>query len=582
MWGAGLNVFAALEELAEQLFTTENNRAVCIYSHLLRFRQVTDYVEEDLLICAYYAARYKRIGEKRADFAWDMAVGHNNVQLRRIMERGISENHFHLYGSASSFHLIWIYFMNHVGSGMLLEFSKETEKSQRMIREHYKLGYAEESIAAKVLKAALIRVCIVYKIWGLELKQEDLGCIQRMLSKKVRIGDGDFRIEMDEGLDISIYCCQIQAMIDHIKDLALLRGLGELSDYALLGAGVSQACEGERYWFAGERKMMYETLADELADKTMSAIYYQWFYAYLVIKQNVRSELIQINNAVGFENFQIYSGRKNVYQDYKKMIISAVHGSLESGNIRCLEIRVSPKRSAVENEKMLRDIDNVIKKWQEPLQSTDYYFVFHFAKGKDDVLPERECFDGRRCRHYRKRKDLEVQANAVYHFREKYRQTAQKVLGIDACAQEIGCRPEVFAVVFRFLAEHVAEDVVGEVSVAQLKMTYHVGEDFLDVVDGLRAVDEAVQFLNLQCGDRIGHGTVLGIDVKKWYALKGNTILISQQDYLDNVVWLYHKLTEYVLQDYENLKEMLRQEFNFYFSQIYMVSEGGKDVIPDI
>ncbi len=55
---------------------------------------------------------------------------------------------------------------------------------------------------------------------------------------------------------------------------------------------------------------------------------------------------------------------------------------------------------------MLRDIDNVIKKWQEPLQSTDYYFVFHFAKGKDDVLPERECFDGRRCRHYRKRRYL--------------------------------------------------------------------------------------------------------------------------------------------------------------------------------
>ena len=135
--------------------------------------------------------------------------------------------------------------------------------------------------------------------------------------------------------------------------------------------------------------------------------------------------------------------------------------------------------------------------------------------------------------------------------------------------QEIGCRPEVFAVVFRFLAEHVTEEVVGAEKVPQLKMTYHVGEDFLDVVDGLRAVDEAIYFLNLQCGDRIGHGTVLGIDVKKWYALKQYTIVLPQQDYLDNVVWLYHKLIEYGLQKFDHLKEALLREFDFYFSQVY-------------
>ena len=55
-----LNVFAALEELAEQLLTTENNPPVCIYKHLLRFRSVTQQVEEDLLVCAYLAMRHKR------------------------------------------------------------------------------------------------------------------------------------------------------------------------------------------------------------------------------------------------------------------------------------------------------------------------------------------------------------------------------------------------------------------------------------------------------------------------------------------------------------------------------------------
>ena len=69
------------------------------------------------------------------------------------------------------------------------------------------------------------------------------------------------------------------------------------------------------------------------------------------------------------------------------------------------------------------------------------------------------------------------------------------MLGIDACSQEIGCRPEVFAPMFRFLSEHITSDLP-EAEVSQLKMTYHVGEDFLDVVDGLRAVDEAIHFLH--------------------------------------------------------------------------------------
>ena len=98
-------------------------------------------------------------------------------------------------------------------------------------------------------------------------------------------------------------------------------------------------------------------------------------------------------------------------------------------------------------------------------------------------------------------------------------------MGIDACSQEIGCRPEVFAPVYRFLSEHIAEEVPvtpHTPELKQLKKTFHVGEDFLDIVDGLRAVDEAVRFLNLQCGDRIGHGTVLGINVKKWYEFNAN------------------------------------------------------------
>mgnify|MGYP002460794905 CR=1 FL=1 len=51
--------------------------------------------------------------------------------------------------------------------------------------------------------------------------------------------------------------------------------------------------------------------------------------------------------------------------------------------------------------------------------------------------------------------------------------------------------------------------------------TFHVGEDFLDIVDGLRAIRESLIFLNLENRDRIGHALVLGTDVEKYYMKRG-------------------------------------------------------------
>ena len=105
---SGLNVFAALEELAEQVLIMEENEVLCKYSELLRFRNVTNYIEEDLLVCAFLVVRGRRYLEpgKHSNFGWDTIIRHNNVQLRGILQEGISENHFHLYGSAPVFHLV--------------------------------------------------------------------------------------------------------------------------------------------------------------------------------------------------------------------------------------------------------------------------------------------------------------------------------------------------------------------------------------------------------------------------------------------------------------------------------------------
>lgn len=100
--------------------------------------------------------------------------------------------------------------------------------------------------------------------------------------------------------------------------------------------------------------------------------------------------------------------------------------------------------------------------------------------------------------------------------------------------------------------------------------TYHAGEDFLDVIDGLRAIDEAIYFLNLDCGDRIGHAIALGINSEEWYEGKRYQVSITVQDYIDNLAWMYHAMLHYKIDEYPSLKAYLEEQFNHYFREVYL------------
>ena len=91
----------------------------------------------------------------------------------------------------------------------------------------------------------------------------------------------------------------------------------------------------------------------------------------------------------------------------------------------------------------------------------------------------------------------------------------------------------------------------------------------MDIADGLRAIDEAINFLNMDCGDRLGHALALGVDVEEWYQSKNYRILLPQQDYLDNLVWVYSRLTEFGIQGMDSLKDYIQKKYEDFFYEIY-------------
>ena len=138
------------------------------------------------------------------------------------------------------------------------------------------------------------------------------------------------------------------------------------------------------------------------------------------------------------------------------------------------------------------------------------------------VTPVR--YHGLRRRILRQGRDLLAISVSTPKFREL-------LTGVDAAANESHAPPEPFGPVFRMMRRG-----------GWVHATFHVGEDFEHLVSGIRTVVEAVKFLDLQSGDRIGHGTAVGIDPRHWLRCMGPRIMLRVQDHLDNLVFAHERL----------------------------------------
>ncbi len=324
----------------------------------------------------------------------------------------------------------------------------------------------------------------------------------------------------------------------------------------------------------GERWLLYQMFRKYYEKKKGYSEYMNLFYAYLVIKETIRAEMIQVNSTVGFSNFSYYELRKEDFIEdtvFEKYLLKlAVWDIMKSRNIRSLEARISPKMSPSQDAMGIRKNDRLMNLTED--EKKRMFYVFHFVKAPEK---QEEMESEILCRHYFLREQVRIQAQAFAKMRVDYPEEASRVLGIDACNAEIPCRPEVFAHAFRYLRNHTVQNGVEDYSSYRkiapvLGVTYHVGEDFLDIVDGLRAIDEVCRFLNFKCGDRLGHALVMGVNVREWYDSKDRRIFLTRQAYLDNIVWIYTKIREIGLIGYEDLLLHIEKEYLTLFHEIYL------------
>lgn len=550
-----LNVFDAMEDLAEQFLVFRDNEVKCRYQEFQRWRGITRCLGEDLPVCAFLARQSIDCGREWDYFYWPEVLGHTNTQLNAILKKGISENHFHLFGSAPVFQLIWVKLMNCVSYPGYREGLDRVDRTRRM--RLYPIGeYRQQaSLNSLVLQAAFIRALLFVYLTASDNEWRDVREHAAPILDKL----GSEQLILDVRMEIQIF-------VDMLVSTASRERYDAVDDYAQFG----NEEEHDNFIFSGERYLIYRMFFERSVKKDFPEDLLQLFYAYLLIKAEVRAEFVQINDTIGFENFAVYQKRKKHFlftdKDLRRMVQYAVGSCFRSGNMKMLEIRITPGENYLEDAKWIQKYDHIISDVMR-IPKEKYFYVYHVSKQKDRYRP-RSSTAVIPCRDDKLRRKVRTIGNGIMQLRELLPETGARVKGIDACSQEIGCRPEVFAVVFRRLQRHLSP--FSEIyQVHQLKQTYHVGEDFLDIVDGLRAVDEAVFFLNMRNGDRLGHATVLGIVPEEWYTVKHHIIMMNQQDYLDNLVWLYHKLIEFEIEDCEQLKSFILKEFTDVFREVY-------------
>lgn len=287
----------------------------------------------------------------------------------------------------------------------------------------------------------------------------------------------------------------------------------------------------------------------------------RWFHQYLLLKGVIHQFTVMQHSQVGFPQFQLItenSFRWGVESFYKRRFLQlAGNGAIKY--LGLLEGRFSPKENSTLNIMLISNIISGFKSARlenKLLEDCELILIAHFIKKKESK--EEKEFP---IRHRFLRKELKKKAVALAVTLNGNTNITQYIKGIDAAANEMEAGPEVFSHTFRYLKKHGINHC-----------TYHIGEDFRHLLTGLRTICEAIDFLELQTGDRLGHCTAAGISPQIWKARVGKTCILSQGEWLDNLVFVWDIIKESSNKNLQSSSLAIESNIAEYSYKIYRKS----------
>ncbi|SQD79583.1 amidohydrolase family protein [Moritella yayanosii] len=267
------------------------------------------------------------------------------------------------------------------------------------------------------------------------------------------------------------------------------------------------------------------------------------YLLYLQCMNCFRHLLVQRSNQYGFDQFQKFAdndGRSQIEKSYKARFFQ-LHGPKinDRPDLSTLEGRFAPKGEQSKNIDLITDILTGFLQYAgglKPLElATDINqlaekvsqfsrpnlrLVAHFIKQPWSVKDGGYHFESRR-------DDLDEKAFLLCEMLDAHPNLRAIITGIDAAANELESPPEVFAPVYRYCRSRGIRN-----------FTFHTGEDFEHLLSGIRSIYDSIKLLGLQDGDRIGHGTAIGIHPQLWLDAMPDKIYLKQAEWLNDLLFL--------------------------------------------
>lgn len=512
----------------------EGGYPVVRFEQLLRWRRLSLLVGEDLLSTAFMAGHFAYLDcDESRKLDWPDVLRHDDKDINTLLKQGVADVHSHFFASGNIFEINWINLMNRI-SGI-------TQMNEDEYLQFPDVGLKSNSRYYSYRNLVIAAAFLRYNLYKLLDSPNDEKIVDRLRESLYFLSDWPYCVLKQSSVQEAINAERFIAVKDNNRvaiDYALNRNYD--SPFGVL---------------CGERALLYRYFKGLFRYNRSLQIASPYFYLYLLIKSKIRKEFIETNGLKGFKNFQTYQKRKRIFVRkineqvrYNRYIVQSC---LAVSDNNYLESRIS-----------LGDVKTL---WKSNLEQSLFWdgkpvaafkdrlsVVVHFIKS--NYTPNEEV-EGE-VRFSKTRLKAKAAMNQLLRDVASSR-NVERVVGIDAAGDELQCRPEIFAHVFRYAR-----------SQGLCNQTCHVGEDFYDLVDGLRAIDECIRFMEFDKKCRLGHALALGINAKEYYRTRQFRMILPKQNYLDNLIWLYQTIRRYDVAVPQSLLLFIEEKAYGLYSQL--------------
>lgn len=517
------NIFYVVLNYANSCINFDNEIPRVKLSKMFHWQNITKYLGQDIFTTIYAAFKDNKIDEDTLTFAWpdviDFEDGEDCVKISDVLSQGIADVHAHLNATAAVADIRWIMLMNRpqdkiIDMGLLQKIVTTSWSTYHFpIKDLVKIAaYLRYFLWQHKDKDGKEEIPEILRKWHDE-QMVDPSRIFGLVNDIISLRGNSLKLNSDDGgFD---YALTDKVLND--KQLQIN------SPFALL---------------QGERILFYDFFNRLFMGKVNSNLI-QMMHLYILIKSRIRQEFVQSNNIEGLDNFQRYDGNRCQIKDKTLLEIYAVQSSIRYGKPDYLEARAAYNddlrlEHKVWSTNLLKDRDGYnCKEIKRGLT-----IVATITKSKSPKGYDAKCEKARA-----------KMINIVDRMQNQECDCVQ-VTGIDTLGGELNARPEIFRLAYEYAHCNGIQN-----------LTYHCGEDFYDLVDGLRAIDEAVTFLQLGKGSRLGHALALGIDARRYYERRYYISPMPRQYAIDNYAWLYSQLKETCIHGYAKELNFLEKEF---------------------